>query len=508
MFMGKSVKIVGGIAVLAVVGWAGGSWYTGKMVEERAVRHLAKINAQMEKIHPMFGVHIEQLSYERGWLSSHARYGISLVSDNVLLKDFPVKSIEIDSRIEHGPFPLGALQRGTYAPQLAYLHTELAKSKELEPLFALFKDAPPFVSDDIASYDGKIDSVAQISPVQFENPQFAVNFTGMKITGAADLKAESYSFDALTDTLSFKDRKHNSMEALMSGIGLKGQGKKGKFELGIGDSSLLIKKIDITGGNEPSNKITISVADLGYTAQLSETDSALSVNAGYQVGGLSVNGTPWGSGQFMVNLKDMDGESVKQLTAVYREAMGSAFSAKQPGPEVFEKLVPAALASIRKLLEGKPSLSVQPLMWKSPKGESQFTGTVNFGLPESFDSLDLAKSSDRDVQLALVQAIKNIDAKLVISKPMWEELSTQLIIVKEGAKPERAARQAQQFIAMMSGMAEMTNYGVNKGDNLESAFSYANGKATLNGKEIPASSIFSVLAAEEEDLDDEDEDEE
>src|SRR3546814_4881943 len=63
----------------------------------------------------------------------------------------------------------------------------------------------------------------------------------------------------------------------------------------------------------------------------------------------------------------------------------------------------------------------------------------------------------------------------------------------QGLDAQQAATEADDQVRSLAGMAEMLNIGKNDGDNLVASFQYADGKANLNGNEIPADELFSNL---------------
>ncbi len=104
-----------------------------------------------------------------------------------------------------------------------------------------------------------------------------------------------------------------------------------------------------------------------------------------------------------------------------------------------------------------------------------------------------ANAKDLTPQEIAVQAIKKIDASLVISKPMVQDLMVQYAMKKEGLTAEKAAADADESIRQMAGMAEMMNVGKNDGDNIVGKFTFADGMGDLNGQKIPADELFSGL---------------
>src|SRR3546814_16915868 len=63
----------------------------------------------------------------------------------------------------------------------------------------------------------------------------------------------------------------------------------------------------------------------------------------------------------------------------------------------------------------------------------------------------------------------------------------------QGLDAQQASAEADDQVRSLAGMAEMLNIGKNDGDKLVAAFQYADGKANLNGNEIPADELFGNL---------------
>ena len=137
-----------------------------------------------------------------------------------------------------------------------------------------------------------------------------------------------------------------------------------------------------------------------------------------------------------------------------------------------------------KLLAAKPTLSMDPISWKTAKGESKLTFALDLASPTNL--------KDLTPQEILVQAIKRIDANLVVSKPMVQDLVAQYMVKTEGKAADKAATEAEEQVRSM-GMAEMFNVGKNDGDNIIGKFHFSDGMGDLNGKKIPADELFSGL---------------
>ncbi len=480
--MKKSVAITLGVVIVGAGSWVGATWYTGKRIEEDSQRYLAQANEKLAKLTPLFGLRIDQLKYERGLFSTQARYGVSFIKNDKGLDDLPAGMIEFDATAEHGPFPKSALARGAIAPKLAFIHTEIAKTDNIKPVFELTKDVSPLIGDAIVSYGGNATTTAAIAPILVMHDGNTVNFSGMKINGSFDRDTQAVTGQAVMDKLLVDASKGNdpftmTMDTMTLGV----DSRMGKFGISMGDSDLKIKRIDVA---RPLDKMKVALDNFSYGVKLSEDDKAINVQAAYQTGDLTVNDVVLGNGQAVIKLARLDGQAVKQLSDTYNQLMRQyMLGASDEGlkDEQFDVL----LDNAGKLLSGNPSFSIDPLSWKTSKGESKLTFTLDLANP--------ANAKDLTPQEIAVQAIKKIDASLVISKPMVKDLMVQYAIKTEGVPAEKAAADADENIRQMAGMAEMMNVGKNDGDNIVGKFTFADGMGDLNGQKIPAEELFSGL---------------
>ncbi len=480
--MKKSVAITLGVVIVGAGSWIGATWYTGKRIEESSQRHLAEANEKLAKLTPLFGLRIDQIKYERSLFSTQARYGLSLVKNDKALDDMPAGMIEFDAVIEHGPFPKTALSRGAFAPKLAFVHAEVAKTDDLHEVFTLTNGVSPLVSDAMVSYSGTTTSTSRIAPAATALQGNTIEFSGMVITGTFDRSLEAVTAHGVMDKLAIDGSKSNDPVVMaITGMTMDVNSRMGKFGVSMGDSDLKIKRIDVT---RKGDDIKLSLDNFGYGVKLAEDDKNINVQAAYQTGDITVNDVALGNGQAVIKLAKLDGQAVKQLSDTYNQLLRQIM-AQTEDEGLKDEQIQTMLDAGGKLLAGNPSFSIDPISWKTPKGESKLNFTLDLANPADIKNLT--------PQEIAVQAIKRIDATLVISKPMVQDLAKQYAIKKEGLTPEKAAEEADESVRQMAGMAEMLNVGKNDGDNIVGKFTFADGMGNLNGKEIPADELFSGL---------------
>lgn len=491
--MKKAVGITAGVVMVLAAGWLGATWYTGKRIEAEAPARLEEANQKLaDALAGMgFGITIKQIDYERHFFSSQARYGISLAKGPGGPDDLPQGTAEFVSQIQHGPFPMGAVTRGRVMPALAFVHAELADNEDLKPLFELTQGATPLWSDTVISYNGDSTGTAGLAPIEFSKDGDVLKFSGAHAEGSYVRATQGTRGHMAIDRITLDATKNEQPVKLdMAGLAFDMDTRMGQFGLGIGTSSALVERIDI---QNPDTNTQVVLQGLGYTVALTESGSNLNLDAGYQVGQIQVNGKDFGKGQASLKFERLDGKAVNELSKLYnqiiREAGESGGESDDAGPVLTDERRQALMQLGRQLLAGNPSMRLDPVSWQTAKGESRLALAIDLTkLPEP----DAAAPAGDGMQAMLRQAIKRIDAQVALSKPMMQELIAQYM-QGQGLDAQQASAEADDQVRSLSGMAEMLNLGKNDGDKLVASFQYADGKASLNGNEMPADELFNSL---------------
>lgn len=490
--MKKAVGISTGILTVLAAAWLGATWYTGKRIEAETPAHLAEVNqALADALGGVgFGLEIRQIEYQRHFFSSHARYAVSLTKTADAPEDLPEGAAEFVSHIQHGPFPTGALARGHWLPKLAFVHAELAANDDVKPLFELTKGATPFWSDTVVSYNGDSSGTAEIAPLELTKDGATISFSGARAQGeytqatrssVAQIDIERIAMDA-----SQGDR---PAKASAAGITMSMDSRQGQFGFGIGKSAAQVQRVDI---EDLATDTKVALQGLGYTAHLGENGANLNLEMRYELGQIDVNGHNFGQGQAVIKLDRLDGKAMAELSELYNEIFTDIKNADTPSDALTTERRQTLLIAGRQVLAGNPSLQIAPVTWKTPKGESSLALTLDLTKPAA---LDAEQPQADDPHTLLRQGIKALNVKVVVSKPMAQDIIAQ-VLQAQGLEPQQAASEANEHIRSASGMAEMLGLGTNDGDNLLSTFEYAEGVATLNGNPVPFDELLGDLVGD------------
>ncbi|OZI28799.1 hypothetical protein CEG14_22930 [Bordetella genomosp. 1] len=477
--MKKSVAVTSGVIIVLAGAWLGGTWYTGKRIEARAQESLLRANEELKAVAPQLALRIELVKYERGFFSSDAQYVVR--SDMPSLgKDIP-EGLRFDAHIQHGPFTQGGIARGQLLPHLAFVHAEVGQTEVLKKVFELTKGATPLWTDTVVSYGGKAHVKGGVPAVEYSDEQGTLKFTGAEFNGEFDRKtfAGSGHLSSKGMTLAMKEE-GKPFDVNIADISVDAQSQRGKFGISLGKSSMQIKRI---GVNAPQEKLNVTVDDLTYGVSIGETDAKLQGDATYRVAKVKVGEYDFGGGELTVKVDNIDGQAAQRLNDMYTKAIRDLSTGDSESSDSYDALLVQAMGAVSTVLAGNPTIKVEPLSWKTDKGESRFTLALTLGKPDSFDG---------DRAEILRQLVKNLDARLTLHKPMVSDLAAKVLQI-QGSDAEQAKKETEEQMAMLTGMAEMMNFAKNDGDALTTTFTYADGKALLNGKEVPVDDLINEM---------------
>lgn len=491
--MKKGVAIIAGVVVVAAGAWLGGTWYTGKRLESEEAAQIQDLNAKLAEAVPGYQAKLQRVSYDRGFFTTRARYGLTMQAPQAAPGEDPIVlkpgMVEIDTLIQHGPFPGGALARGDLLPRAAFVHAELVQTEALKPLFAATQGKAPLWSDSVVHYNGDSTGTGGLAAARVEHQGTTLVFGGAAMEGEYRRAEEGIKGTMRIDSLSIENPTDEELNKIaINGVDMHVDTRLGKFGVSVGDTSMKVKRLDIQG---PADQVSAALDDLAYTLKIGENDTTINGEAVYSVGKLSVGSTDMGNGQITIKLANLEGNATRKLARTYTDLV-NAMMAQSTGGETDDaaaaELMKRSVSDVRDLLVAGPTLTVDPVLWKTDEGESRLTYTL---------ALQPPKDADAPVQELVRQAIKSMQAHVVVSKPMAQDLLARVLVATQGVAPDEAATRAADEIQTSTGMAEMMGIVRSDGDNMRIDLVYDGAKATLNGQEIPVDSLLSSIAGPE-----------
>ena len=190
--MNKSLVAVGVIVALGVV-WTGGAWYTGKKIETHLEDMVAQANAQLKLTAPESNPEVSYQNYHRGVFSSQLQLLVKPIAgkENPWIK--AVRASSSTNRLIMVPSPCPA-KKLNLIPSMASIQTTLVNNEVSKPLFDMAKGETPFEINSRIGYSGDSSSDISLKPLNYEQKDEKVAFSGGEFQLNADRDGKAISF--------------------------------------------------------------------------------------------------------------------------------------------------------------------------------------------------------------------------------------------------------------------------------------------------------------------------
>ncbi|MBP0996106.1 YdgA family protein [Serratia fonticola] len=461
--MKKSLVAVSIIAVLGTA-WSGASWYTGKLIEQRMETLVANTNQQLKEYLPDAGVRLSVENYRRGIFTSQVRYVLHNEDPSMQINGDKVASLV---KIDHGPLPLSQVTRLNLLPAMASLHAELENTAALKTLFDLTKGKSPITSDTRITFNGDISSVVDVLPLNHEQSEYRLTFSGAKLTADISHDLKNVRLDFNTDNLEIADKHQGKI--VLHGVTCQSDTKKNPLNFNLGAQFLRVKQLQVVGDAQD-----VLVEGFTMASQTDDKDDYLNGQFDYGVSALKIHGNDLGSGQLKLKVNNVDAKAVKAFIDFYNQQSLNLLQQYEATQQQLAKLVEQ---NMPRLLKGYPTLSIAPMSWKNSQGEATFT--FNLDLQELLPPGTVAAPLDQQ----LTQAIKRLEGHLTIPESMATESAAQLAQL-QGASTQQAQAMAPQQVQGLVAMAQKFNLVTQQDGVIGGNFHYADNQVELNGNKM------------------------
>lgn len=480
--MSKTAGIVVGVIVVAGALATGGAWYTGTRLEGVLRDSIDKANAQ---INGSLGrdnkMSIELTSLERGTFSSVAHYSLKIHDENLSegKKDVAFQFVD---HIEHGPIPFSRLKKLNLVPVMALSRFELEKTEMTEKWYAVTKGVAPLHGDVVVGYDRAVAGNLQLTPLEIKDAGNTVNFSGLNLNFEGTAEAEKIkavgNLDNLVLDIIGEDQ---PMKIEFKGMTFDTGGTKGKSGFYLGHTNVKFDNLSVEAAGTPP----VVLKNFANTNLMQEEGGNLAGQINYDIGMISFNGNDIGSASMAWKFSNFDVTATQALYQLYQTKIMPQQQAAALAERPFELNLSKAdqdwlNAELEKLLAGKPHVELSKLGLKTANGESHMSLAVDLADPGKLDqqesSADLGKN-----------AISQLDAKLVLSKPMMKDLSILQAKFTLGDQLDAKTMNEQGDAAadMVAGMATALQIAKVEGDNVVSSLHYAANIVDFNGEKMP-----------------------
>ncbi|EHE6596549.1 YdgA family protein [Escherichia coli] len=245
--MNKSLVAVGVIVALGVV-WTGGAWYTGKKIETHLEDMVAQANAQLKLTAPESNLEVSYQNYHRGVFSSQLQLLVKPIAgkENPWIKSG--QSVIFNESVDHGPFPLAQLKKLNLIPSMASIQTTLVNNEVSKPLFDMAKGETPFEINSRIGYSGDSSSDISLNPLNYEQKDEKVAFSGgeFQLNADRDGKAISLSGEAQSGRIDAVNEYNQKVQLTFNNLKTDGSSTLGSFGERVGNQKLSLEKMTIS----------------------------------------------------------------------------------------------------------------------------------------------------------------------------------------------------------------------------------------------------------------------
>lgn len=484
--MNKSVGIAAGVVVVVGALATAGAWYTSTRIEGVLRDSIEQGNQELVKSLKGSGssITLEMLSIDRHLFSSTAHYRVRIHDEDLTTEDKNAEFLFVDN-IEHGPLPFSRLKSFKLLPVMAQSNFEMEQSPSAAKWFAMSKGASPVTGHASIGYDRSTSGALLLTPLELKDTDGTFTFSGLRLDIEASADAEKIKVLGKMDNFQLNVTSPEGDVALgAKGLTLDMGGTKGKSGFYLGHNTL---KVDNFVG-QIAGLAPVAVKDLTGTSLIQEEGGTLAGQASYNIGMISYDGKDVGALQSAFKFSNFDVAASKAMYDLYETKIMPQQQAAYAAGELFvPQLSPADQqlmdAQIIKLLAAKPHVELERLALKTANGESHLSVAVDLT-----DTGTEQPSPDR-----YRNAIAQMDARLVLSKPMISDLATLQANLAGQTDPAAIAEQAKAAGDMVGVMAVMMQMAKVDGDNIVSNMQYANNIVDFNGQKMPPAQFMALI---------------
>jgi uncharacterized protein YdgA (DUF945 family) len=480
--MKKSIIAVGVVAVVGL-GWVAASWQSGKYIEankdiytEAANQQIGVLMRGMAAQNPKFAYMMPNLrltldSYERGLISSSARYYLSEPADKK-----PSERLYFTADIEHGPFPLSELIAFHLAPKGAVINVQLEKTPVSKPFFDLTNGKAPFLLKVVPGATATRNELS-IAPIDHQG----LKLDNINLSVIADHKLSQFESKFSLGTVAI-----DSPEAsiYIDSLVVTSNLVKGQFTSYSGTMDMKTKSLSFEAKKRTFPPLPIITLDnVTYRINTGEDANNLNYAINLDLGDLKLNDYSLGHIQFNAGIKQIDGNAFRKLMTNLAQ-----YSAEiEKDPEFMQEII---LNNMEGLLQNSPVINISPVSWSNKGGTSTYSSTIALN---AFSMAELGSLSEDQV---LAKILKNANSDLTLSIPMIKEVVVNSVLAANLGSQEDAEKQFDQAISELPTYLKQfdkNNMMQIKGETVESKFSYADNTVTLNDNQIPLRDFISAI---------------
>lgn len=490
--MKKATGVLTGLAVAIAAVTTAGAWYTGKQLPAELDRSIAVANAQLKRalIGSGGSMTLELASLDQHLFSSTAHY--RLKATDIHTGEAPLDfEVGVVDRLEHGPFPWSRVKAFKLLPVMAASNAELQKDEGTAGWFAAAGEQSPLRAHFSLGYGGGVDGKITLQPLKLDEPDGnKLDFSGLELLSSSDRDGNRVQLHGTAGKLDLTlvSEEHPPVKMLLNGFSINGDlTSTGHAMVYGGTFNAALAESQFTLGAQQDVAI---VKGLEINSNSTVTGDMMDGHIQYKLGDITYNGRAVGGGEMVFSMKRYDIPAFQSLMEWYATKLPQVQAAQAagvpfPSIDMTEQERTKVHADLSQLLSAKPQFALETLSFKTANGESRLNLTVDLANPSSFDLPpdQLGK-----------QLVSQVQAKLILSKPMIGDLATLQALLENQADPQAIAQQAGQAGEMVGMMAVQSGMATVQGSDVVTSVHYADGKVDFNGRKMSVEEFAMLLA--------------
>lgn len=457
--MKKSSIALSVIGLLGAV-TVGGSYFSGKVAEEKFNDYIAQTNLYLQKHNSdVVSAEIKEVKFERHWFSSDVSFTLEFKLNN---ESMVIKS---DDKLYHGPFPLNRVMLGKLMPVAGSLESNINSLGEN----TLFTAPLSGTARTDLGYNGSYSGVATFNPnkgqyqdVVFEFDKTTATFdSDNNFNGTMTYQMPSLKYSISSNPLSILFEDFELQAELKNVDGYRFIGNN-KFDTQVKSikvvtpesNDIILENVQSKGSNKIENGRFITQNMLNANVKLAHLEKTASI----------------GKINFDLNA-DLDAKTYDDLN----EALIS-FNTTRDLANVDK--------NVEQLLTKQPKLNLKTLSLENEKGKNNLSLTLN---------LDKLPSEQIKSLKEALSIFKQSTLDVVLNLPASEEMMKQLYLLEPAANEQVAQNVVAATLNAVKEQAQQSGLFIISESDIKAKLEINNGEVKLNDKVVPEKDLEMIM---------------
>jgi uncharacterized protein YdgA (DUF945 family) len=458
------------VAVVAVAGWVGASWYTGMQVEENLRKAVSDANAAN------WGATTELVSYERNVFNSRSRYRVTLPRP-----DGEPLQFTVENAVNHGPFPLDRLQQLQLKPVSATAQSFLVRDEGVGAKLQTVEPGATVRASSVIDLNQNVVFDLGTPAMRFEQDGGVTELAAGSFAGTTVKASSAVNLSGKLASLRASSPEPKALVIDMRDLTISVDSQVGRFGMQVGDSAFRVGSFALTGPTPDEGTLSVTANDVGVAWHLAEDEKFMNGHLSYNLGKLAYNKIELGDFDLRLVARQLDGVATARLATAYRDMIVKTPPAA--GPDAMLQAMTVLQAPLQEVLAAKPVLSLDSLIWTTPIGQSTLKIDTTLSPPDP--------ASPRPGP-----GIERATLDLSVSQTALVDLLARFAKTGPGGRPitlTQANEQATMQVRMMTAGPVKAGLLSSQGDKLESHAVFDGKSVLVNGKEPPPQLLQSLL---------------